>query len=45
MDAQSVAGTTMDYDLVFETDGTSQTIQWDGTSYTSLAAFQAAVSG
>ena len=43
VDATSIAGTTMDYDLIYETDGTSQTIQWNGTSYTSLAAFQTAV--
>jgi parallel beta-helix repeat protein len=45
VDANSIAGTTMDYDLVYETDGTSQTIQWNGTSYTTLGAFQTAVPG
>jgi parallel beta-helix repeat protein len=45
VDANSIAGTTLDYDLIYETDGTSQTIQWNGVSYTSLAAFQSAVPG
>ena len=45
VDATSVSGTNLDYDLIYETDGTSQTIQWNGTSYTSLAAFQTAVPG
>ena len=45
VDAASVSGTSMDYDLIYETDGTSQTIQWNSVSYTSLSAFQTAVSG
>ena len=45
VDAASVTGTSLDYDLIYESDGTSQTIQWNGVSYTSLSAFQTAVSG
>ena len=41
VDAQSITGTTLDYDLVDLSSGTSM-IQWNGTTYTSLAAFQAA---
>ncbi len=44
VDAQSTAGTTLDYDLVYLGSGTGM-IQWNGTTYASLAAFQVAVGG
>ncbi len=42
VDAQSIAGTTLDYNMVFLNSGTVQFV-WGTTSYTSLAAFQADV--
>ena len=44
VDAQSVAGTTIDYDEVYLSSGTGM-IQWNGTTYASLALFKAAVPG
>jgi parallel beta-helix repeat protein len=44
VDAQSTAGTTLDYDL-FNLESAAFQIIWNDTSYTSLAAFRAAVSG
>ena len=44
VDAQSQVGTTLDYDALHLNSGTVQ-IVWGGTSYTSLSAFTAAVSG
>ena len=43
VDAQSIAGTTLDYDVVDLSTATTGMIQWNGTTYSSLAAFQAAV--
>ena len=43
VDVASAAGTTSDYnDFIFETDNTAA-YSWSGTSYPTLAAFQAAV--
>ena len=42
VDAQSITGTTLDYDLVDLSTGTGM-IQWNGTTYSSLAAFKIAV--
>ena len=44
VDAASVTGTTMDYDEVYLSSGSGM-IQWNGTTYASLAAFKTAVSG
>jgi parallel beta-helix repeat protein len=44
VDAASVTGTTIDYDEVYLSSGTGM-IQWNGTTYASLALFQAAVPG
>ena len=44
VDATSITGTTIDYDLVYLSTGTGM-IQWNGTTYNSLSAFQTAVSG
>jgi parallel beta-helix repeat protein len=41
VDAQSIVGTTMDYDLVYLSTGSGM-IQWNGTTYASLAAFKTA---
>ena len=40
-DATSIAGTTIDYDVVYLNSGSGM-IQWNGTTYNSLSAFQAA---
>ncbi len=44
VDAQSLDGTTLDYDVLYLNSGTVQ-IVWGSSSYTSLAAFKGAVSG
>jgi parallel beta-helix repeat protein len=44
VDAQSTAGTKMDYDEFYLSGGTTM-IQWNGANYGSLATFKAAVSG
>ena len=44
VDATSVTGTTIDYDEVYLSSGTGM-IQWNGTTYASLALFHAAVPG
>ena len=44
MDTASLAGATIDYNLYYRTDATVQII-WNNLTYTSLAAFRAAVSG
>ena len=44
VDANSVLGTTIDYDIVYLSSAGTVEIQWNGTSYTTLAAFKAAVS-
>ena len=44
VDAQSLVGTTLDYNLFYLSTGTIQ-IEWNNIGYTSLAAFQAAVPG
>lgn len=43
VDASSIAGTTIDYDLVYLSGAGTVQIQWNGVGYTSLAAFRAAV--
>ena len=42
VDAESVPGTTIDHDLVFESDGTTPLFEWDGVLYTSLSGFRSA---
>ena len=42
VDADSIAGTTIDYNLFYREDATVQII-WNNINYTSLAAFRAAV--
>ena len=44
VDATSITGTTLDYDLVFLHSSTTGNvlIQWNGKNYTTLSAFQAA---
>jgi parallel beta-helix repeat protein len=44
VDAQSLEGTTLDYNLLYLSSGTVQ-IEWSNTSYTALATFQSAVPG
>jgi len=44
VDSASIAGTTLDYDLFNRGDASIQII-WNDTSYATLAAFRAAVSG
>jgi parallel beta-helix repeat protein len=45
VDASSVPGTTMDYNLVYLTSAGTVQIQWNGVNYATLAAFKAAVPG
>jgi parallel beta-helix repeat protein len=45
VDALSVAGTTIDYDIVYLTSAGTVEIQWNGINYSTLAAFKAAVPG
>ena len=45
VDASSVPGTTIDYNLVYLTGAGTVQIQWKGVSYSTLAAFKAAVPG
>ena len=45
VDALSVANTTMDYNLVYLSGAGTSVIQWNGITYATLAAFQAAVPG
>jgi parallel beta-helix repeat protein len=45
VDASSVSGTTIDYNLVYLTSSGTVQIQWKGVSYATLAAFKAAVPG
>jgi parallel beta-helix repeat protein len=45
VDARSVPGTTMDYNLVYLSGAGTSVIQWNGTNYSTLAAFKAAVPG
>ena len=45
VDASSVAGTTIDYNLVYLTNSGTVQIQWNSVSYSTLAAFKAAVPG
>ena len=45
VDARSVPGTTMDYNLVYLSGAGTSMIQWNGTNYATLAAFKAAVPG
>ncbi len=45
VDASSVSGTSIDYDLVYLSGGGTVEIQWNGTNYSTLAAFQAAIPG
>lgn len=42
VDAASVSGTTIDHDLVFESDGTTPLFEWGGVLYTSLSTFRSA---
>jgi parallel beta-helix repeat protein len=42
VDAASTSGTTIDDDLVFESDGVTPTYEWSGVTYSSLGALQAA---
>ena len=44
VDAQSLVGTTLDYNMFYLNSGTVQ-IEWNNITYPSLAAFQAAVPG
>jgi parallel beta-helix repeat protein len=43
VDALSIPGTVMDYDLVYLSGAGTSEIQWNGTNYATLAAFKAAV--
>ena len=43
-DARSLAGNALDYNLFYLNSGTAL-IQWNGTNYTTLAAFKTAVAG
>ena len=43
-DATSLVGNTLDYNLFYLNSGTAL-IQWNGTNYSTLAAFQGAVPG
>ena len=45
VDTRSVPGTTMDYNLVYLSGAGTSVIQWNGTNYSTLAAFKAAVPG
>ncbi|MEP7133750.1 MAG: right-handed parallel beta-helix repeat-containing protein [Chloroflexota bacterium] len=45
VDALSIAGTTMDYNLVYLSGAGTSVIQWNDINYATLAAFQAAVPG
>ena len=45
VDSSSVSGTTIDYDLVYLSGAGTSEVQWNGTTYSTLAAFQAAVPG
>jgi parallel beta-helix repeat protein len=45
VDALSVAGTTIDYDIVYLSSAGTVEIQWNGINYSTLAAFKAAVPG
>jgi parallel beta-helix repeat protein len=45
VDALSVPGTTIDYDIVYLTSAGTVEIQWNGTNYATLAAFKTAVPG
>jgi len=45
VDASSIAGTTMDYNIVYLSGSGDSVIQWNGPNYATLAAFQAAVPG
>ena len=45
VDEQSVTGTTIDRDLVFQTDSARTIIEWARADYTSLSAFRAAQPG
>ena len=43
VDASSVSTTTIDYDIVYLSNAGTVQIQWNGTSYSTLAAFKTAV--
>ena len=45
VDASSVSGTTMDYNLVYLTSSGTVQIQWNRINYSTLAAFKSAVPG
>ena len=45
VDASSVSGTTIDYNLVYLTGSGTVQIQWNRINYSTLAAFKAAVPG
>ena len=45
VDASSVSGTTMDYNLVYLSGAGTSVIQWNGTNYATLVDFQAAGTG
>jgi parallel beta-helix repeat protein len=45
VDALSVPGTTIDYDIVYLTSAGTVEIQWNGINYSTLATFRAAVTG
>jgi parallel beta-helix repeat protein len=45
VDASSIPGTSMDYNLVYYTSTGSVQIEWNGVTYATLAAFKAAVPG
>ena len=45
VDARSVSGTSMDYNLVYLSGAGTSVIQWNGINYATLAAFKAAVPG
>ena len=42
VDAASVSGTTIDHDLVYESDGTTPLFEWNGILYTGLSTFRSA---
>ena len=45
VDANSIAGTTMDYNLVYLSSSGTVQIQWNSINYATLAAFKTAVPG
>jgi parallel beta-helix repeat protein len=44
VDAESVPGTTIDRDLVYQSDGTTPLFEWNAVLYTSLSTFRSASS-